>query len=204
MNPEVWISFVIASAILVAIPGPANLFLITSTLRGGYRAGVPAIIGVGMGVFASVFLALLGVSSVLATSDNLFLTIKYAGAIYLIYLGVNVWRASGQTLAPGEECGRSRKNITVAAFLVSVLNPKVLMFYVAFLPQFIDPAMPVFLQAEILMATFVMLALMNASFWVFFAQVSARHLKSKNLFALANRTASVLLIVAGCSVVLFP
>lgn len=201
MSVEVWLSFAVASAILVAIPGPANLFLITSTLRGGYRAGIPAIIGVGIGVFASVFLALLGVTSALAASDYLFSILKYGGAAYLVYLGVNVWRTSKHTPNPKADCDVSRKSITVSAFLVSILNPKVLMFYVAFLPQFIDPQMPVFLQAKILMATFVVLALINASFWVFFAGMSSQLLKTKNLFLLANQIAAVLLIVAGFSVV---
>jgi len=202
MSVEVWLSFIIASAILVAIPGPANLFLITSTLRGGYRAGVPAIIGVGIGVFTSVLLALLSVSSAIATSDYLFSILKYGGAAYLVYLGVNVWRTSDQTPNPRADCEVSRRSITVSAFLVSILNPKVLMFYVAFLPQFIDPEMPLLVQAEILMATFVVLALINASIWVFFARVSTQLLKANSLFLLANQTAAVLLIVAGCSVVL--
>ncbi len=202
MTPEVWVSFVVASAILVAIPGPANLFLVSSTLQGGYRAGVPAVIGVGLGVLVSVFLALVGVSSILATSDNLFIALKVGGAAYLIYLGVGAWKTAKQPLGTSDDfVGNS---ITLSAFLVSVLNPKVLMFYVAFLPQFIDPHMPVFLQSGILMATFVLVGLINAGFWVYFARVSAKAIKSSSFLVIANRTVAALLIAAGCSVFFFP
>lgn len=202
MTPEVWFSFVIASAILVAIPGPANLFLVSATLQGGYRAGIPAIIGIGFGVLVSVFLALVGVSSILATSDSLFITLKLGGAAYLIYLGVSAWRTAEQT--PGTNDDFAGSSITFSAFLVSVLNPKVLMFYVAFLPQFIDPHMPVLLQSGILMATFVSLALINAGFWVCFARVSAKFIKSSSLLVLANRAAAVLLIAAAGTIIFSP
>jgi threonine/homoserine/homoserine lactone efflux protein len=134
----VFIAFALAGLALNIVPGADMTFIIASAARGGRRDGVVASLGVGAGTLVHISAAVLGLSAVLASSEAAFALIKWVGAAYLLYLAVSLLvsrsGAEGQPIA----AHRSGWKLFRAAALVNVLNPKVALFFLAFLPQFVD------------------------------------------------------------------
>ena len=132
--------FIAAGWLLNLTPGPDVLYIVTSALRSGARAGAVAALGIVSGCFVHVFAAAVGVSALLATSASAFTALKWIGAAYLLWMGVRLLRSKA---APLElNAGTSEVNLWRVyrrGFLTNVLNPKVALFFLAFLPQFIAP-----------------------------------------------------------------
>jgi len=129
-------AFVLAVIVFLAIPGPGNLALLTSTAKGGVRGGLAATMGVIAGDQVLMWAAVAGVAAVLATQPDLFLVLQFLGAAYLSFVGYKMWTAK-----PGDE---PIVNITAGLYFsqslwITLLNPKAIMFYMAFFPLFIDP-----------------------------------------------------------------
>ncbi len=139
MSIETWLAFTAASAILLVIPGPTVLLVVSYALGQGWRTALPMAVGVALGDFTAMTLSLLGLGALLAASATVFTVLKWLGAAYLVYLGVKLWRAGG-TPRRDSPAPMSRRPLKMLAhaFLVTALNPKSLTFFVAFLPQFID------------------------------------------------------------------
>ena len=135
--------FVAAGWLLNLTPGPDVLYIVTNALRSGVRAGMVAALGIVSGCFVHVFAAAVGVSALLATSANAFTVLKWIGAAYLLWMGVRLLRSKA---APLElNAGTSEVNLWRVyrrGFLTNVLNPKVALFFLAFVPQFIAPGTP--------------------------------------------------------------
>jgi threonine/homoserine/homoserine lactone efflux protein len=136
----VFLSFVAAGLALNIVPGADMTFIIASAARGGRRDGVIASLGVGAGALVHILAAVLGLSAILASSQAAFDAIKYAGACYLIWLAVSLLRSKPAPADGHERPRASGWRLFRAAMLVNILNPKVALFFLAFLPQFIDPA----------------------------------------------------------------
>jgi len=140
--------FMAAGWLLNLTPGPDVLFIVTNGLRGGVRAGLVAALGITAGCFVHIFAAALGVSALLATSATAFTVLKWAGALYLLYVGVQLLRSQVPTIMnsiaidPINTRDRSLKSIFFKGFWTNVLNPKVALFFLAFVPQFIAPDAP--------------------------------------------------------------
>ncbi|MGY2051854.1 LysE family translocator [Methylobacterium sp. JK268] len=189
-------AFAGASAILLVIPGPTILLVVSYALGGGLRAAFPAAIGVALGDFTAMTLSMLGLGALLATSAALFTALKWAGAAYLVWLGVKLWRAGGSLAAPPRTRAPALR-MAAHAWLVTALNPKSLTFFIAFLPQFLDPRGDLLIQMASFEATFVTLAFLNA---LGYAVLAAR---ARGLFGRAervrlfNRVGGSLLIGAG-------
>jgi threonine/homoserine/homoserine lactone efflux protein len=133
------VTFVLASAALVAAPGPGQALVLTRTLQSGTRAGVLTAIGLQLGTLAHTIAAALGLSAILATSATAFGVVKYLGAAYLVFLGVQALRAgrgTGPAIAPTPPTLARR--LLLRAAVTGLLNPKVALFFLAFLPQFVD------------------------------------------------------------------
>lgn len=134
----------IASGLLLNItPGADSLYIATRSMTQGLRGGVAAALGIGLGCFVHIFAAALGLSAVLATSATAFTVIKFAGAAYLVYVGLSLLRtrpATAQSL--GTVPVASVRTVFAQGFLTNILNPKVALFFLAFVPQFIDPSAP--------------------------------------------------------------
>lgn len=143
-----WLAFLSAAVLLNLSPGPDIAFILGHTMRGGKRAGFSALFGVWSGACLHVLMAALGLSAVLAASAFAFSTVKWLGAAYLVWLGIQALRAGGGgslIKAAGERLPIAR--IYRQGILVSVLNPKVAIFFLAFLPQFVvDGAAPAWAQ----------------------------------------------------------
>src|SRR3954470_19942385 len=139
MTLTLWTAFVAASAILVLIPGPTVLLVVSYSLGQGWRTALPMAIGVALGDFTAMTLSMLGVGALLATSATIFTVLKWIGAAYLVWLGIKLWRSGGALAAEPRTSGASRAKMLGHAWLVTALNPKSLTFFIAFLPQVLDP-----------------------------------------------------------------
>lgn len=198
MSFQIWIAFALASAALLAIPGPTVMLVVSYALGRGKAGGIATIPGVSLGNFAAMTISLLGAGAVLAASATLFTLLKLAGAAYLVWLGIRLWRT-----APLPDGGAQRANSADMrrmfwnAFAVTALNPKSIVFFTAFLPQFVDTRAPLFPQFVILEATFIALGVANAALWAFLAgEMRARFLRPSAL-RLVNRIGGDVLIGAG-------
>ena len=149
--------FALASAALIAVPGPAVVYIVTRGMAQGRSAGVISALGIEAGGLVHVAAATLGLSALVASSATAFSVVKYAGAAYLIALGIQKLTAREQG-ALAEAPPAPRAALFRQGVVVSALNPKVAIFFVAFLPQFVDPGRAVAPQVAILGALFIAIA----------------------------------------------
>ncbi|MGR3496435.1 LysE family translocator [Citreimonas sp.] len=163
MSFETWIGFVAASAVLLAIPGPTVLLVISYALSGGRKVALTTAAGVATGDFIAMSASLAGLGALVAASATAFTALKWAGAAYLLWLGIRMIRGANAmaapdagTTPPGPARGMFRHAATVTA-----LNPKSIAFFIAFAPQFVDPTRALAPQFALLVATFVTLAALN-------------------------------------------
>jgi len=193
-----WIAFAIASAILVVIPGPTVLLVISHALSHGRRSAFATVAGVALGDLTSMTGSMLGLGALLAASAALFTAVKWIGAAYLIFLGVKLWRApvTDPGVAP-EAVDPSRRRMFWHAYAVTTLNPKSIVFFVAFLPQFLDATAPLFKQMMVFEATFVTLATLNALMYALTASAARQTIRKPRVQRIVNRTGGSLLIGAG-------
>ncbi len=132
--------FLLAMITLNFTPGPAMLYVVARSVGQGRAAGVVSALGVGAGTVAHTFLAALGLSTVLLSSAAAFQWVKFAGSAYLIYLGLRLLWPRPETNALPQATRESARRLFLQGFLTNLLNPKVALFFLAFLPQFVDPA----------------------------------------------------------------
>ncbi|MEA3046893.1 MAG: hypothetical protein QOJ53_1225 [Sphingomonadales bacterium] len=132
----VFLGFVVAGLALNIVPGADMTFIVASAARGGRRDGIVAALGVGTGALVHILAAVLGLSAILASSQTAFDLIKYAGAAYLLWIAFTLVRTRD---APPGAAPRPAASLFRAAMTVNILNPKVALFFLAFLPQFVDP-----------------------------------------------------------------
>ena len=151
-------AFLIASFLLAVTPGPGVLYIVTRSLTQGRRFGLASVAGVALGNLGNAIGASIGLAAVFAVSALAFTVVKYLGALYLVYLGVQAMRApraEGEVPAPAPvSLGRIFRD----GFLVALLNPKTAIFFAAFLPQFMNADSPAIVQSLILGSTFVTIA----------------------------------------------
>jgi threonine/homoserine/homoserine lactone efflux protein len=176
MPLELWLAYVATSVVVLAIPGPTILLVLSYSISQGRSATLPLVAGVALGDSVAITLSLIGLGTLLATSALLFTLIKSMGGLYLIYLGVRLLRGAGKPLAlqSAEIRASAPRKLFGNAFIVTALNPKSIVFFIALLPQFISPAYPAGPQLWILGVTFVVLATIGATSYALFA-TSLRH-----------------------------
>lgn len=201
MDIGLWLSFAAASAVLVAIPGPTVMLVVGFALGEGRRSVVATAPGVTLGDLIATSASLLGLGALMAASGLVFSVVKLAGAAYLVWLGVRMLMASrAGAKAPEARILRApagRARMFRQAFLVTLLNPKGLVFFVAFAPQFIDPAAPYLPQAAILVATFTALGAVNAVLWGVAAGEMRARFARPGAMAWAERIGGASLVGAG-------
>jgi len=176
---HLWLAFVAASAVLLVIPGPTILTVISYSIAHGRRAKLPLIAAVALGDSTALVTSLLGLGALLAASAFWFTVVKWVGGLYLLYLGAKLLRAGAspaQIAAPAAPASRWR--LFANTYLVTALNPKGIVFFVAFLPQFLDAQAPAAQQLWVLAATFVVMAAVNATLYAMFAGSARRLLAS--------------------------
>lgn len=200
MSFEHWFAFAAASAVLLAIPGPTILLVISYALGHGRKIAGATVAGVALGDFTAMTASMLGLGALLATSAAVFTVLKWIGAAYLVWLGIKLWRApvandSGSTVetSPAERPLR----IFIHTYAVTALNPKSILFFVAFLPQFLDLSRPLFAQMAIFETTFLILATINAALYAWLAAAAGSTIRKPNVRRIVNRLGGSLLIGAG-------
>ena len=150
-------AFLAASFLLAITPGPGVLYIVTRSLAQGRRSGLASVAGVALGNFCNAMAAAIGLGALLTVSAAAFIAVKYAGALYLVYLGVQALRTLRFENASALEGARPWL-IFRDGFLVALLNPKTAVFFAAFLPQFMSPAAAPLPQSVTLSTLFVMIA----------------------------------------------
>lgn len=197
MDFSTWIAFVAATSILLVIPGPTILLVVSYALGQGWRAAAPMAAGVALGDFTAMVASLIGLGAIMTASAGLFTALKWAGAAYLIYLGTKLFMAGDKmdVEARTERAGSAR--MLVHAWLVTALNPKSLTFFIAFVPQFLDTARPLLPQAAIAVVTFVVLAFVNAFGYALLASRARRAVRSDRAILCVNRAGGTALVSAG-------
>jgi threonine/homoserine/homoserine lactone efflux protein len=202
MPIDTWLAFVAASVVLLIIPGPTILTVISYSLAQGRRANVPLVAAVALGDSTALVVSLLGLGALLAASAFWFTVVKVAGGLYLLYLGLKMLRAGvspgpalfGDSAAPA---AASRWKLFINTYLVTALNPKGIVFFVAFLPQFVDAGSAPAAQLWVLGATFVALAALNATLYAVFAAAARRLLASPSAQRRFHLAGGSLLSAAG-------
>ncbi len=194
-----WLAFVAASAVLLAIPGPTVLLVISYALGHGRRTATSAVAGVVLGDFTAMTASLVGLGALLAASALLFGVLKWVGAAYLVYLGVRLWRAPVSHLASLQEAQAPVRQTRIFwhAYVVTALNPKTIVFFVAFLPQFLDRGTSILPQLLICELSFLALAALNALAYAWLASTARRTIRRPAVQRAVNCTGGTLLIGAG-------
>ncbi len=180
MPLELWLAYIATSAVVLAIPGPTILLVLSYSIAHGRQATLPLVAGVALGDSVAITLSLIGLGTLLATSAAWFTIIKWMGGIYLIYLGILLVRNANRPLPmqTDEAHEASPGRLFGNAFIVTALNPKSIVFFIALLPQFISAAHPAVPQLWILGITFVVLATIGATSYALFAASIRRFLAS--------------------------
>ena len=180
--------FALASVALIAVPGPAVLYIVTRSVHQGRRAGVASVLGIEVGALVHVAAAAVGLSALLASSAVAFSVVKYAGGAYLIGLGL--WTLFSGRPEVDAALGSDVRLVRVFAqgVLVNAFNPKVALFFLAFLPQFVDrDAADPALQVGFLGLVFVAIALVLDLFWALTAAAAGGLLRRSSRFVSVQR-----------------
>jgi threonine/homoserine/homoserine lactone efflux protein len=198
MSPDTYLAFLLASVVVLVIPGPTIMLVVSCSLVQGKRAALPLALGVGLGDTVAMIASMAGLGALLATSATLFTTLKWVGAFYLVYLGVKTLRTnpeSGRDLPRIEPASRGAS--AFRAFAVTATNPKSIAFFCAFMPQFINRAEPVMAQTLILGSTFVILAVVNATLYALLAARARDVVTNPHTMKMINLAGGSALIGAG-------
>ena len=201
MDSEKYLLFVTASIILCVVPGPDMILLLSRTIAQGRKAGLMTAIGMNVGAYGHLTATLLGISAVIAASAHAFTVIKWLGAAYLIYLGVQILRSPSGPLELATEAPTQQplRRCFWQGFWSDILNPKVAMFYLAFLPQFVDvQAGNPLAQLVLLGLTVNIIGIITSIVIIIFAAALTRRLRSNSrISAWLNKSLGAVFIALG-------
>ena len=203
MPIEIWLAYVAACSAILVIPGPTVMLIIGYALKGGRGTAWATVPGVLIGDFTAMTLSLLGAGAILAASATLFTILKLVGGGYLIWLGLQLWRAVPQfaDLSPDQpspsQPADGNRGMFMNAFVVTALNPKSIVFFIAFVPQFATSSGPAFQQFAILEVTFLILAGLSITVWALLAGELRARFQRPSTQRLVNRVGGSFMIGAG-------
>jgi homoserine/homoserine lactone efflux protein len=192
---QLYLAFILATSILMLIPGPNVALIVANSVAYGTRFGLLTVAGTSAAMVVQLALTALGMTAVLGTLAEWLEWIRWIGVAYLAWLGLRQWRAVPVDLTRTRPQPRSVRAIWMRGFLVSLTNPKTLLFYGAFFPQFISPARPIGPQIGLLSASFLVLAVLLDGGWAVLAGRARGFLAARG--RLRNRLSGGLLIGAG-------
>lgn len=198
MSIETLIGFTLAATLILIVPGPTIILVLSHAINHGKRASFPLVAGVVLGDLTAMVMSLLGLGAVMAASATLFTAFKWGGALYLIYMGISMWRSKAdgmESLAAPKQ--QSLGSLFRNAYVVTALNPKGIIFFVAFLPQFIDPTGNSVLQLSVLGSIFLSLAALNVALYTIFAGQIRGFISTPRAKRIFNRSGGTALVGAG-------
>ena len=188
-DPGTLAVFALASLALAVVPGPAGRYIVAQSVHGGRRAGVVSAFGVASGGLVHVLAAVIGLSALLAASAEAFTAVKLIGAAYLIWLGIRTLLSADDRIG-GRAAERTLARTFRQGAVVNVLNPKTALFFLAFLPQFVDPHESTRGQLALLGAIFVVIALSSDLLWALVAGTAGAVLRRSRTFLRGQRYVS--------------
>lgn len=205
MDFQIWLAFVAASTALLLIPGPTVLLILSYALSQGRRVAIATVAGVALGDLLAMCASLAGLGALVLASSALFSILKWIGAAYLIYLGIRLLK-SASTVALGEPdivAPASSESVFVHAAAITALNPKSIVFFIAFVPQFVVVERALLPQFFILVTTFVALATINALAYAFLADKLRTKIARPSVLGWFSRMGGVALIFMGAVTLIF-
>ena len=201
MDISLWLAFVAASSALLLIPGPTILLILSYALTQGRKVALATAAGVALGDLIAMTASLIGLGALIATSATAFTVLKWTGALYLLFLGIKMFRS-----APNVGAGLVRTDTDATpcqvfrhAAIVTALNPKSIGFFIAFVPQFISVDAAYAPQAGILIATFVALAALNASVFAILADLMRKQIARPMVMRRLTQAGGLTLIGMGAA-----
>ena len=204
MDTTLWLTFAAASAALLVIPGPTILLVMSYALSQGRRVAIASAAGVALGDAVAMSASLAGLGALVLASATLFTVLKWAGAAYLVWMGWRLFRSAGSArlgeIGGGRDVGT--REVFGHAALVTALNPKSIVFFIAFVPQFLRPSEPLLPQFAVLIATFVTLATLNALAYALLADRLRARLRRPAVLRGMTRAGGVALMAMGAATAL--
>lgn len=199
MDFHVWLAFASASIALLLIPGPTVLLILSYAISQGRRVALATVAGVALGDLIAMSASLAGLGALVLASSTLFTLLKWVGAIYLIYLGVKLFR-SAPNASPGipdDAPPASPRKVFAHSAAVTALNPKSIVFFIAFAPQFINPDAALAPQFGLLIVTFVGFAAINALAYALLASQLRQEISRPSVLRLLTRLGGGALVAMG-------
>ena len=200
MDSQTYLAFVAATAIMIALPGPSVLLTVAHSISFGWKRGLLTVAGATAGIAVQLLVAAIGLVSLLDLVARAFDWLRWAGAAYLIYLGIRQWRSAHLPIEL-ESRGRTGKNLMTHLFtqgmVVTLFNPKSLIFIAAFLPQFMDAARPAAGQLALIVPSFLAITFGVTSVWALAAGNARTLLRGRRAFQSLLKTAGGLMVLAG-------
>lgn len=204
MNPHLFATFCLAATVLVLLPGPIVTLVVANSLSHGTRTGLATVAGASIGNALLIAAAAIGLMAFFALLSEVFAIVRWIGAAYLIWLGVRAWRTHGGNARESASAAvpRPARTVFLQGFLIAITNPKAIVFYVAFLPQFLDPRLGAGPQLFAMSSAMIVIAVISDSCYALLAgrvrgwfTTAARH-------RLQGRITGTLLIGTGCGLLL--
>jgi threonine/homoserine/homoserine lactone efflux protein len=195
--------FLVASLVLLVVPGPAVLYIVARSTDCGKAAGIVSALGIAVGSVGLVFATAFGLSALIAASPVAYDVIRYVGGAYLVFLGVRTWRSRDVAATGAHTARKPYRRIFADGIVVNFLNPKTAIFFLAFLPQFVDPAGSVRLQLVVLGLVFVAMGTVTDSLYALASGALAERLRASQRFPRVRRVLVGMVYVGlGCAAVL--
>ncbi len=201
MFSEYLFAYIVAVSILLIIPGPTALLIISYSISHGRKAALGIIAGVALGDLTAMTITMVGLGTLLSASATAFTLLKWVGALYLVYLGISIWRAPVMPAQAQAMPHKSTGKVFFHAYAVTALNPKSITFFVAFLPHFIDKRLAFGPQMLVLGIVYFILELSFVlGFWCLGA-LARKTISKPGIQRLVNRTGGAMVIMAGIAAV---
>jgi homoserine/homoserine lactone efflux protein len=192
MSPELFLAYLVATIVIMVVPGPSVTLIIANSLRHGVRAGLLSVAGSQIGIGAMIALVGFGLATLIEAMGVWFDWLRLVGAAYLIWLGWKLLRSPG-AIGEAGRAPRPRGGFLLQGFLVSISNPKTLVFFGAFIPQFIDPARGYGVQVLIMGVTAVVVASISDALYAIIVGGAGRRVSERATRWLSRITGSVLI-----------
>ena len=202
MTLELYLTFVAATTIMILLPGPSILLTVAHAMAFGGRRALLTVAGTSTAIVLQLAVTALGMTSLLLILSEWFEVLRWAGVAYLVYLGVQLWRAQPSDESPDGGLGASRGTLFWQGFVVSATNPKSLFFYAAFFPQFVDPGASPAPQIALLCGSFFVIATVLTAGYALLAERLGGWFRGRRGHLLRNRITGSLMIGAGLGLAL--
>lgn len=200
MDLNTWLIFTITIALVIGIPGPLTLLMVNSSINVGMKKSLPIIIGGSTASSILITISALGLGAIIAASESVFYLIKYLGAAYLIYLGFTLWmsaKSANNESAESDDEPKKRQNLLVKSFTLGITNPKDIVFFIAFLPQFISTEQSYLTQLAVIVVTWFAVDFLCKVLYGVLARMIVGRINSVRKTSILDRISAVIFVAAG-------